>query len=367
MSLPDAASALAAQQHGVLSRDQLLTAGVSSETLRWRIGRDWRLMLPGIYALQTGLPSQDQRLVAAQLLAGAQSWLAGSTAAALHGLRSCALTLPIHVLVPRPQRSRRVAWVEVRGTSLLGEPVVERGPLRLGCLPRAVVDAAAQTAEAPNARALMIEAVQRRLVRLDDLEHWVDARGRRGSVRLRRLLAEAAAGAWSVPESDLLMLLRTSRSLPEPLANPILTGPGGDPLTSPDVWFDDVGMAVLVQSRQFHSEGLDWDATVVAGSDLSTARVVVVGVTPEALARDPQGQLRRVEHAYATARRAGTRAAVTAVARHSIPFAPLRRLAYAADATDQVRDGVASGGVMTTAEAAPSAALTGALRRSRVR
>ena len=55
------------------------------------------------------------------------------------------------------------------------------------------------------------------------------------------------------------------------MANPILTGPGGEALTSPDVWFDDVGMAVLVQSRQFHSQGLDWDATVVAGSDLSAA------------------------------------------------------------------------------------------------
>ena len=325
MSLPDVAIALAAEQAGVLSREQLLAAGVTRETLRWRIGRDWRLLLPGVYALQTGLPSQGQRLVAAQLLAGENSWLAGSTAAALHGLRSCPLALPIRLLVPRPQRSRRFAWVEVRGTSLLGEPVVERGPLRLGSLPRAVVDAAAQTPDERSARALMIESVQRRLVRLDDLEHWIDARGRRGSQRLRRLLAETAAGAWSVPESDLLTLLRTSRSLPEPMANPILTGPDGGSLTSPDVWFDDVGMAVLVQSRQFHSDGLDWDATVVAGSDLSTARVVVVGVTPEALARDPRGQLLRVEHAHAAARRSGTRAAVTAVVRPTVPFTHLRR------------------------------------------
>ena len=320
MPLPDAALALAARQHGVLSRDQLLAAGVSKETLRWRIGRDWCLMLPGVYALQTGLPSAEQRLVAAQLVAGEDSWLAGTTAAALHGLRSCSLALPIRLLVPRPHRSRRLAWVDVCATSLLGEPVVERGPLRLGCLPWAVVDAAAQTPDERSARALMLEAVQRRLVRLDDLEHWVDARGRRGSVRLRRLLAEAAAGAWSVPESELLALIRASHSLPEPMANPLLTGPGGELLTSPDVWFDDVGMAVLVQSLQFHSEALDWEATVVAGSDLATARVVVVGVTPAALARDPLGQLHRVEYAHAAARRSGTRAPVTASARPTVPF-----------------------------------------------
>src|SRR5689334_1708694 len=165
MPLPDLALALAAEQHWVLSRHQLLAAGVSRETLRWRIGRDWRLVLPGVYALQTGLPSQEQRLVAAQLVAGEDSWLAGTTAAALHGLKSCSLALPIRLLVPRPQRSRRVAWVDIGATSLLGEPVVERGPLRLGCLPRSVVDAAAQVPEERRARALMIEAVQRRLVR----------------------------------------------------------------------------------------------------------------------------------------------------------------------------------------------------------
>ena len=50
MSLPHAALALAWQQEGVLSRSQLLGAGVTHEALRWRIGRDWRLVLPGVYA-----------------------------------------------------------------------------------------------------------------------------------------------------------------------------------------------------------------------------------------------------------------------------------------------------------------------------
>jgi hypothetical protein len=123
-----------------------------------------------------------------------------------------------------------------------------------------------------------------------------------------------------VPESDLLALIRGSHSLPEPLANPVLKGPRGEELTSPDVWFDDVGMAVLVQSREFHSDGLDWDVTVEQGSDLSAVRVVVVGVTPAALARDPSAQLRRIERAHAAARRSGTRAPVTATPRPTMPF-----------------------------------------------
>lgn len=320
MALTEEATALAGSQCGVITRRQLLGTGVTRETLRWRVGRDWRLLLPGVYALQTGLPSLQQRLVAAQLLPGDAAWLGGSTAAALQGIRSCSVTLPIRVLVAAPRRSRRVAWVDIRSTSLLGEPTVSRGPLRLACLPRAVVDAAAEIPNERTARALVIEAVQRRLVRLDDLEHWVDARGRAGSVRLRRILGEVADGAWSVPESDLLTLVRRSRSLPPPMANPLLTGPTGEALTSPDLWFDDVGMAVLVQSRAFHADGLDWDATVAAGSDLSAVRVVVVGVTPAALARDPVGQLARIERAHADALRTGTRAPVVATERSAIPL-----------------------------------------------
>lgn len=318
--LPDAMASLAAHQLGVVSRGQLLAVGMSPDAVRWRVGRDWRLLLPGVYALQTGPPTDQQRLVAAQLFAGNEAWLGGTTAAALHGLRASPLALPLRLLVPRPRRARRTAWVRVRPTALVGEPVLERGPLRLSCLPRAVVDAATELPDERTARALVLEAVQRRLVRLDDLESWVDARGRPGSVRLRRLLDEAAAGAWSVPESDLLELVRGSSSLPEPMANPLLTGPAGECLTSPDAWFDDVGIAVLVQSLEFHADALDWDATVIAGSDLSAVRVVVVGVTPAALARDPARQLDRIERAHEAARLTGCRAPVVATPRPPIAF-----------------------------------------------
>jgi hypothetical protein len=212
-----------------------------------------------------------------------------------------------------------VAWVSITSTTLAAEPVLHRGPLRLSCLPRAVIDAAAQTDD-QSARGIIHDAVQRRLVRLDDLEHWLDLRGRPGSGRLRWFLEEAAAGTWSVPESDLLALVRRSSILPEPWANPLVTGPAGEALTSPDLWLDEVAMALMVQSRQFHGEVLDWDGTVESASDLSALRVVVVGITPSALKRDPEGQLRRIEGHYLTARASGVRAPVRAVPR-SVPGA----------------------------------------------
>jgi hypothetical protein len=315
MVLPDAVAALAARQSGVLGVAQLRAAGVSRETIRWRSGRHWRMLLPGVLALQTGLPSEEQRLVAALVLAGEGSWLAGSTAAALHGIRGARLTAPVRVLVPAPRRARTVAWVQVTSTTVADEPVIERGPLRLSCPPRAVIDAAAATADDRSARGIVLDAVQRRLVRLDDLEHWLDLRGRPGSARLRRFLAEAAAGSWSVPESDVLALVRGSAVLPEPWVNPLVTGQSGQVLTSPDLWFDDVAMALMVQSRQFHAGVLDWDETVASASDLSAMRVVVVGVTPSALSRDPRHELHRIESAYLTARSSGVRAPVRATPR----------------------------------------------------
>lgn len=71
----------------------------------------------------------------------------------------------------------------------------------------------------------------------------------------------------------------------------------------------------MVHSRRHHAGALDWEKTVEQDADLSAARVVVVGVTPSALARDPGRVLRRIERAYQSARSAGSRPQVVAVER----------------------------------------------------
>lgn len=315
MDLPAALAERARRQDGVLTRRQLLRGGLEVSQLRRRLGRTYRLILPGVVLLDPGLPSDHQRRVGALLLAGPQSWLSGPTAASLHGLDVGHAEPRVHVLVPAPCRPRDIAWVSIRRTHLLDERLLQRGPLRISCAARAVVDAAAHAPSDDDARRIIIEAVQTRRVRLDDVFHWVEARRPNGRLRLRAAVEEAAAGAWSVPEADLLRLVATSRVLPPAWANPQLTAPDGCRLTTPDVWFDDVGMAVMVHSRRHHAGALDWEKTVEQDADLSAARVVVVGVTPAALARDPGRVLRRIERAYQSARSAGSRPQVVAVER----------------------------------------------------
>jgi hypothetical protein len=306
---------LAQEQGGVVSRAQLLEAGASRGQIRWQLGRSWRLLLPGVILLAPGLPSVSQRQMAALLYAGPDSWLSGLTALALHGWGPPKSGPRVHVLVPPSRRSRDVAWLSIRRSWYTDERVVERGPLRFSCLARAVVDAAAQSADDAECRAFLIDAVQRRLVRLDDVSHWIDARRPNGKTRLHRALAEAAAGAWSVPEADLAALLSRSTVLPAVWLNPELRDQEGRRLTTPDLWFDDVAMAVMVHSREFHAGVLDWETTVDQDSDLSACRIVVVGVTPGALARDPMRVRRRIEDVYAAARRSGHRAEVVATPR----------------------------------------------------
>lgn len=324
MRLPDDLFAVAQEQSGVLTRRQVLGAGIPVEQLRSALGRTCRMVLPGVLLLGAGLPTLEQRLVAAQLYAGSDAWFAGPTAAALLELPNSPnleVLRRIDMLVPAPRRPRDVSWLSIRRTHLLDERLVERGLLRISCRPRAVVDAAAAAASDREARALLIAAVQRRRVRPQDVQHWIEARRPNGRLRLRAALDEAMAGIWSVPEGDLVRLLETSTILPDVMANPELRDEQGRLLTTPDVWIDDVALAVMVHSREFHAGELDWEATVESDSDLATATVVVVPVTPGSIQRDPARVLDRVERTYVAARRSGYRAPVTATSRPAIPSA----------------------------------------------
>lgn len=292
---------MARGQHEVVTFDQLLAAGVTRASIRWHVARHWQMLLPRVVALHRGAPGRTQRLVAAQLFAGPVSTLAGATAAALHGVTAADDQGLVRVAVPYPHRSRRVGWVDVRRTRLDDPDIWCTGPLRVSCAPRAVLEAAQACPDPGRSRAIVIEAVQRRVTSVEALRHWLCRMNRRGSVALGEAIDQATAGAWSVPEADLIRLVQRSAILPRPWANPQLVGPTGASLTAPDLWFDDVAMAVMVHSRQFHSVGRGWEQTVEADADLTSAGVVVVGVTPNSIARDPASVLDRIERTYLSA------------------------------------------------------------------
>ena len=285
----------------LLTRRQLLDGGITPAQIRWRAGRHWRVVLPGIYQLDRAATTRGQREVAGLLATAPHGVLGGLTAARRWGVGAADPGDVVHILVRPPRVSRRVAWLHVQRTTIEDPGETEREGLRLSSPARAVLDAAIQCRSADTAAAIAIEAVQRRLVTVDDLVEALDRLNRRGSHLARSALAAASSGAWSQPEATLLRALADSPRLPQAWANPTLSI-GRTRLTSPDVWIDEAALAVMVHSRKYHSHGLDWDATVEQDSDLTAAGVVVVGVTPNAIHSRLPDVVRRIERAYAVAR-----------------------------------------------------------------
>ena len=169
----------------------------------------------------------------------------GHHACSWHGLTSTRVDRPVEVLVPMTQAARRVGFITVRRTRRLDVCALRRPPLIVASRARSVIDAARSARSDDEARAVVIEAAQRRLVQLAELEHEVEAGATRNSARARRAVRDVRAGAWSVPEAELLQLCAGSAVLPSVYANPQLEAPDGAVLVSPDVWVDDIAMALM--------------------------------------------------------------------------------------------------------------------------
>jgi len=275
-----------------------MQSGLTRDAIRCRLGRTWQAVHPGVVATFTGGLDNHQRLIAAQLYAGPQAYLSSWTAAAWFGVESAREPSIIRFTVPAHLAARRSGQIQVSRSTRVDLGVQERGPLRIGSRARAVVDAAREVRGERRAQAIVIEAVQRRIVLAESLRHELECGPRRGSSQVRRAVEAAEAGAWSVPEADLLELLSESTVLPPAWGNPVLTSASGEPLPTPDAWFDDVGLAIQVHARTFHARDADWERTVSGNSLLGEHGILVLGVTPASLMADRVAIRERAERAY---------------------------------------------------------------------
>ena len=107
VDVPELVREVARWQEWVVSRQQLLTAGVSERAIVHRLARGrWQSMYRGVYGLFSGMPTRRQWLQAAVLRAGAGAVLSHHAAAELHSL----IPAPddpraaIHVTVPEHRR-----------------------------------------------------------------------------------------------------------------------------------------------------------------------------------------------------------------------------------------------------------------------
>jgi len=165
----DTAAAIAANQHGVVSRSQLLQAGLTPEAIkrRMRAGR-LHTIHRGVYAVGHRVLTLEGRWMAAVLACGPNAALSHTTAAAAWDLRRAGTT--IHVTVPgrggrqaprgvRLHRSPTLTPAEI--ASYRGIPVTKPA--------RTIIDLARTVTDTELER-IVHEADKRGLVDFRDLE-----------------------------------------------------------------------------------------------------------------------------------------------------------------------------------------------------
>jgi hypothetical protein len=277
---------LAVDQHGVLSRAQVLSCAVTAGTLRHRLrpGGPWQRLLPGVYLTTTGQPTREQQHVAAMLFAGPDCAITGPAALAFYAIRS-RQTRCVDVLVAHELKRASHGFVAVHRTRRMPGLLTCDGPLRFAPVARAVADTVRGLSERSQVRAVVASAVQQRKCSVGELAAELAEGPVRGSGLFRSVLAEVLDGIRSPAEGDFRDLILQS-GLPRPLFNPRLVR-DGKLLAKPDAWWPEHGLVAEVDSREWHLSPDDWEATMRRDDRLRAAGIRVLHFSPRQVRTDP--------------------------------------------------------------------------------
>jgi hypothetical protein len=295
-----ALTAVLDRQSDVITRTQARTVGMTDGAVRHRLrpGGPWRSLLPKVYLAATGEPSNTQLQMAAQLYGGPSAVITGSAAALVHRIRAPHSAI-VDVLVPLTCQRRDAGFARLHRTSRMPQQVYRFGPIRYTLAPRAVADTAFGLTSLRDVQAIVADAVQHSRCRVEDLVAELSAGPSSGSALFRRALADVAGGIRSAAEGDLLQLLRRSR-LPMPLLNASLYD-GATFIASPDAWWPQFGVAVEVDSREWHLSPHDHARTLERQRRMAQHGILVLPFTPNQIRRQPKEVIAQIRNALSNA------------------------------------------------------------------
>jgi hypothetical protein len=281
---------LLATQSQVISRSQALGCGMPRSTITNRCKPDgkWQKLLPGIYLAVTGKPTLDQRTVAALLYAGPRSVITGPAAIRRHRLRSPGPDT-IDVLVPWTVKRQSTGFVRIHRTRRMPR-FHATDAIRFAITARAVADAARGFTSLDDVRAVVAEAIQKRHCTIAEIGHELEAGPSYGTVLLRTALAELRAGIRSAAEAWFLKLIKNS-DLPMPMFNAWLATADGTFIAEVDAWWADAGVAVEVDSQEFHFYRADWLETNARHGRMLKHGILPHHFPPSRIRTDPGGIL----------------------------------------------------------------------------
>jgi len=192
---------LAEYQFGVLSRTQILQAGLSRGAIASRLDRgSWQRPYPGVYATFSGELTRAATLWAAVLHAGPGAMLSHQTAAELDRLTD-ATSSGIHLTVPSSRRVRSQPALAIRYSARTAQAVhPARNPPRTR-IEETVLDLWESAVTLDDAVGWVTRGIGRRLTTQDKLREAMAARSKVPRRRvLTELLSPSLAGVHSVLE-----------------------------------------------------------------------------------------------------------------------------------------------------------------------
>ncbi len=248
-------AALAAGQLGTFSRAQATDVGLSNRQLRSRV-MSGSLVQTGPNAFRVaGTPDNLRGQLGALLLdVGDPVWVAGPTAAALHGISGFSLRRPFHVVLPRDRNVRRVGVVIHRSDHLAPLDCEHIDEVPVTSPTRTLIDLARHASPAQLLTAVE-SALELQLTSEDLLHRRIGALRSRGRFGIPTLLAvierrELTAGGESWLEREYLRLIQKA-GLPRPSTQVVLARTN-DHAVRVDCWFEHANLVVELLGYRFH-------------------------------------------------------------------------------------------------------------------
>jgi hypothetical protein len=203
---------MAETQHGVVVDRQARACGISTAMMNQVVAEGWfRPLRDHAFAVTGRPPSRWEDTVAVGLLAGPGAALSHGTAGAIHGLPGLVAPTRPEVTVATPRHPRLAGVVLHRVRHLDPCDLVTQRGVQVTSPARTIVDLASRL-EAPLLARVLDEGSIARLWSPADVQACAERRGyqgRRGSEKLRGLLAERLAE----PTADSVLELRMIRVL----------------------------------------------------------------------------------------------------------------------------------------------------------
>jgi hypothetical protein len=258
-------------------------------------------LTPGVYLATTGTPTIIQQQMAAMLHAGHGSVITGPAALQQHRIHGPAADL-IDVLVPASRKRQDAAFVRIHRTNRMPKRIWRFGPLEYALPARAVADTVRGLTSLRDVRAIVADAVQRGACTVPDLSEELGLGPAVGARLFRTALADVVDGIRSAAEGDLKDLLAKS-GLPMPLFNASLYDADGTFIARPDAWWADKGVAVEVDSHEWHMSPDDHTRTLERQRRMGKHGIVVLPFTPREIRTQPAKVLAAIRDALQSGHR----------------------------------------------------------------